>query len=338
MSLDVREPDQRSGRAGGARVRLPRGPFTPVWVMTALLFAASPLIAPGSLSGSALNSMLPFAAILAIAALGQAFVISQGGIDLSVPGAMALAAVFVTKVPELTGLPVPAAVALGLLAGAAGGLVTGVAVVRFGIAAFVVSLAMNAILIGVVLQVSRGFPGSAHPGLSDFAAGSVWLIPNLLLIAVVLVAVTQWLRRRSVPGRRFMAVGANPAAARLLGVRTTAYQVCAYVTAGVLYAAAGLLLAGYLRTPDILLGNTYQLSSIAAVVLGGSVLTGGVSSAVATGVAALFLTQLNQVVLAAGASTAIQLLVQAVVLAVAVVLRGLPLTGLLRRLGGPGSR
>ncbi|WP_176738127.1 ABC transporter permease [Micromonospora inyonensis] len=313
-------------------MRLPRGPFTPVWVMTGLLLAASPLIAPGSLSGSALNSMLPFAAILAIAALGQAFVVSQGGIDLSVPGAMALAAVFVTKVPELAGIPAPVAVGLGLLVGAAGGLVTGIAVVRFGIAAFVVTLAMNAILIGVVLQVSKGFPGSAGPGLSGFATDSVWLVPNLLIIAVVLVATAQWLRRRSVLGRRFMAVGANPAAARLLGIRTAAYQVSAYTVAGVLYAAAGLLLAGYLRTPDILLGNTYQLSSIAAVVLGGSVLSGGLSNALATGVAALFLTQLNQVVLAAGATTSIQLLVQACVLAVAVVLRRLPLTGVLRRL------
>ncbi|SCL29101.1 ribose transport system permease protein [Micromonospora inyonensis] len=332
MSLDVSEPDQQSRQVRGARVRLPRGPFTPVWVMTGLLLAASPLIAPGSLSGSALNSMLPFAAILAIAALGQAFVVSQGGIDLSVPGAMALAAVFVTKVPELAGIPAPVAVGLGLLVGAAGGLVTGIAVVRFGIAAFVVTLAMNAILIGVVLQVSKGFPGSAGPGLSGFATDSVWLVPNLLIIAVVLVATAQWLRRRSVLGRRFMAVGANPAAARLLGIRTAAYQVSAYTVAGVLYAAAGLLLAGYLRTPDILLGNTYQLSSIAAVVLGGSVLSGGLSNALATGVAALFLTQLNQVVLAAGATTSIQLLVQACVLAVAVVLRRLPLTGVLRRL------
>ncbi|PSK67693.1 Ribose import permease protein RbsC [Micromonospora sp. MH33] len=338
MSLDVSEPEQQSRQIPASRLRRPRGPFTPVWVMTALLFAASPLIAPGSLSGSALNSMFPFAAVLAVAALGQAFVVSQGGIDLSVPGAMALAAVFVTKVPELAGIPVPIAAALGLLVGAAGGLVTGIAVVRFGIAAFVVTLAMNAILIGVVLQVSGGFPGSADPSLSGFATGSVWVVPNLLIIAVVLVVATQWLRRRSVLGRRFMAAGANSAAARLLGIRTGAYQVSAYAAAGALYAVAGLLLAGYLRTPDILLGNTYQLSSIAAVVLGGSVLTGGMSNALATGVAALFLTQLNQVVLAAGATTSIQLLVQAVVLAVAVVLRRLPLTGVLRRLGVPRSR
>ncbi|MFF5233355.1 ABC transporter permease [Dactylosporangium sp. NPDC000521] len=321
MSSDLREPQRTTALTRRARVGLPPGPFVPVWVMAVVLFAVSPILAPGSLSVSALQSMLPFAAILAIAALGQSFVISQGGIDLSVPGAMALAAVFATKVPQTTGMPALLAAALGLLAGAAGGLVIGIAVVRLRIAAFVVTLAMNAVFIGAVLQLSKGFPGSAHRRFSEFAAGSVWIVPNLLIIAVVLIAVTQWLRRRSVVGRRFMAVGASPSAARLLGIRTSAYQVSAYVAAGLLYALAGLLLAGYLRTPDILLGNTYQLSSIAGVVLGGSLLTGGMSSAVATGGAALFLTQLNQVVLAAGATTSVQLLVQAAVLALAVILR-----------------
>lgn len=339
MPLGVRERE-RFAEARGPLIRLPRGPFVAVWGMTVVLFAISPLIAPGSLSGSSLSSMLPFAAILGIASLGQSFVVTQGGIDLSVPGSMALAAVFVTKVPQLTGMPLPVAILLGMLAGAAGGLVVGVAVVKFRIAAFVATLAMNSILIGVVLQISNGFPGSASPGFSSFAVGSVWVVPNLLILAAVLVVAAQWLRRRSVAGRRFMAVGARADAARLLGIRTVGYQIGSYAIAGLLYSLAGLLLAGYLRTPDILLGNTYQLSSIAAVVLGGSLLTGGMSSAAATGVAALFLTQLNQVVLAAGATTSIQLLVQAIVLAFAVVLRRVPFGALLRRAGlrRPGSR
>ena len=106
----------------------------------------------------------------------------------------------------------------------------------------------------------------------------------------------------------------------------------AYVAAGICYALAGVLLAGYLRTPDILLGNTYLLPTIAAVVLGGSLLSGGITNLAATAVAALFLTQLDQVVLAAGASTATQLLVQAVVLALSVVARGVSWGSLRTRL------
>ena len=328
VSLDVQQPQHSVLQRFAPR--LPRGRFVAVWVMTALLFLASPLIAPGSLSSSALSSMLPFAAILVIASLGQALVITQGGIDLSVPGSMALAAVFVTKVPEQTGMPIAAAAVLGIAVGALGGLAIGVSVVRFEIPAFVATLAMNSILIGVVIHISKGFPGSAHPAFSDFAVHSFGFLPSLLIIAVVLAVLTQWLRVKAVTGRRFMAVGASAPASYLLGIRTVAHQIGAYVVAGALYALAGLLLAGYLRTPDILLGNPYQLSTIAAVVLGGCLLTGGVSNAAATAAAALFLTQLNQVVLAAGADTSIQLLVQALVLALAVVLRRVPL-GALRR-------
>ncbi|GAA3407763.1 hypothetical protein GCM10018952_02450 [Streptosporangium vulgare] len=106
----------------------------------------------------------------------------------------------------------------------------------------------------------------------------------------------------------------------------------AYVVAGICYSLAGILLAGYLRTPDILLGDTYLLPTIAAVVLGGSLLSGGITNLAATAVAALFLTQLNQVVLAAGASTATQLLVQAGVLALSVVARGVPWSSVRARL------
>ncbi|OKI65540.1 hypothetical protein A6A27_24495 [Micromonospora sp. CB01531] len=328
MTIDVQQPD-RTGKLSSRRPMLRPNPFTTVWIMAAALFVISPLLAPGSLSGSALASMLPFAAILMIAALGQSLVIAHGGIDLSVPGAVALAAVFVTKVPEMLGVSLPVAALLGLLVGAGAGVLIGFVVVHVRIAAFVATLAMNSILIGVVFAVSKGFPGSANPDFSSFSVGSVLGIPNLLLVALALTLLVQWMRRRTVVGRRFMAVGASVDAARLVGIRTRLYQVGAYAAAGVLYSLAGMLLAGYLRTPDILLGNSYQLSSIAAVVLGGSLLAGGISNALATAVAALFLTQLNQVVLAAGAPTSMQLLVQAVVLALAVSLHRIPVTALL---------
>ncbi|MER6826064.1 ABC transporter permease [Streptosporangium sp. NPDC000563] len=326
MSRHTTLPPTRRTAPGGPidPRRLLTGRFSSIWLITLLLFAASPLISPGSLSGSAVLSMLPFAAVMAIAALGQTLVVSQGGIDLSVPGVMALAAVLATKLPTVTSVPVWAAVAMGIAVGAVSGLVIGIAVVRLSIAAFVASLAVNSILIGVVLQVSKGFPASAAPGLSAFAVGSVWGVPNLLLVAVVVVTFAHWGVRHTVLGRRFVAVGAGRPAARLLGLPTGSYEAGAYVTAGICYSLAGVLLAGYLRTPDILLGNTYLLPTIAAVVLGGSLLSGGITSLAATAVAALFLTQLDQVVLAAGASTATQLLVQAGVLALSVVFRGVP--------------
>ncbi|MGE2832933.1 ABC transporter permease [Mycobacterium sp. SMC-4] len=302
--------------------RLRSDRFMPIWLLAILVFVLSPLIAPGSVTPSALTAMLPFAGVMAIAALGQTLVITHGGIDLSVPGVMAMSAVCVTKLAQGGQLPTLACVLLGIAAGALSGLVIGVAVVRFSVAAFVASLAVNSLLTGLVLVASGGFPGTADPAVSAFAVSSVVGIPTLFLLAVVLVAVAHVVLKQSVAGRRFIAVGAGVPAARIAGIRTSTHGVMAYVLAGIAYATAGMLLAAYLRTPDLQLGQSYQLTTIAAVVLGGTLLRGGISSIVATAVAALFLTQLGQVVLAAGASTAMQLLIQALVLAAAIILRG----------------
>lgn len=316
------------------RQRILKGRFTPIWIITVILFAVSPLIAPGSLTATTLASMLPFAGILAIVALGQTLVMSQGGIDLSVPGSMALAAVLVTKLPE-QGMPLPLAVAVALFACALGGLAIGISVVALSVAAFISSLAINSVLLGVVLFMSNGFPAAADPGLSAAAVGSVAGIPTLVLIAVAVVLVAHVLVRHTLLGRRLIAVGASRPAAKLQGIRVQSYEISAYVCAGLVYALGGILLAGLLRTPNIMLGDTYLLPSIAAVVLGGSLLTGGITSVVATAVAALFLTQLSQVVLVSGATTSTQLLVQALVLAASVVFRGFSLRGVLPTIGRP---
>lgn len=302
------------------RIRTDR--FMPIWLLAVAVFVISPLIAPGSMTASALTAMLPFAGVMAIAALGQTLVITHGGIDLSVPGVMAIAAVCVTKLAQGTGMSTLMCVLVGIAAGALSGLVIGLAVVWFSVAAFVASLAVNSLLTGVVLVLSGGFPGTADPAVSAFAVSSVGGIPTLFLLAVVLVVVAHVVLKQSVAGRRFIAVGAGVPAARIAGIRTSTHGVMAYVLAGIAYATAGMLLAAYLRTPDLQLGQSYQLTTIAAVVLGGTLLRGGISSIIATAVAALFLTQLGQVVLAAGASTAMQLLIQALVLAAAIILRG----------------
>jgi ribose transport system permease protein len=316
------DPDSKAPSGGAAllhRIRTDR--FAPIWLLAVVVFVISPLIAPGSITASALTAMLPFAGVMAIAALGQTLVITHGGIDLSVPGVMAVAAVCVSKLAE-GGLPTATCIVLGIAAGALSGVVIGVAVVHFSVAAFVASLAVNSLLTGLVLVISGGFPGTADPAVSAFAVSSVAGIPTVFLLAVVMVILAQLLLKQSALGRRFVAVGAGVPAARMVGLRTSTTGVMAYVLAGIAYAAAGMLLAAYLRTPDLQLGQSYQLTTIAAVVLGGTLLRGGVSSIVATAIAALFLTQLGQVVLAAGASTAMQLLVQAFVLAAAIVLRG----------------
>ena len=138
----------------------------------------------------------------------------------------------------------------------------------------------------------------------------------------MLVIVIEFTVKRTAFGRRFEASGANAAASRAAGLRGHRYQISAYLGAALLYCTAGVLLAGIVSQPDPFQGNNYLLPSVAAVALGGTSLLGGVGSVIASAVGALFLSQLQQFVLATGASAAVQNLVQAGALALAVTVYG----------------
>ena len=295
----------------------------PILAATVLLFLFSPLLASGSLGPSARATMLPFAAILAVVAVGQTLVIQQGGIDLSVPGMVSLGAVVFTKNANGANDKIVVSILLVLACGLAVGLLSGFVITRLRVTPLVATLAANALLLGGVQQISGGVPTSGPTNWNDFTLGKLAGIPHTVIIAVVLIVIVWVVIKRTVFGRRFEATGENANTARAAGVAVNRLKVGAYVAASLLYACAGVLLAGFLQTPSLFVGDTYLLSSIAATVLGGTPLTGGAASVVATGIGALFLSQLNQVLATTGAATSVQLLVQGAVIAVSVALTNL---------------
>lgn len=299
--------------------RVPSGLITVVAALV-LLFLAGALFAPSSVSRGALLGMLPFASVLAIAALGQTLVVQQGGFDLSVPGAMSLTIVISTHQADGQDSRVLPAIlmALGILLLA--GLINGYLISRRGLNPIIATLGMNALLYAVVLGVSAGIPRGTTDLLADVAGGLSFGIPNSVYFAVAATAIVALVLKRTVSGRRFEAVGANPTAAWAAGLRAKRHGMAAYVWAMVLYWVAGVLIAGIVAQPTAFQGDAYLLPTVAAVVLGGTSLLGGKGYPVATVLAALFLTQLSQFVLALGVSTAIRTLVQAAALAVGVAL------------------
>jgi ribose transport system permease protein len=313
---------------GLGKLGLTFGKFSGIWIATVILFLASPLIAPGSLSRTAIISMLPFAAILAIVAIGQTVVVQQRGLDLSVPGMISLAALIVTRYPNLDEGLILQGIAITIGVCALFGLINGICVSFLNITPLVATLAVNAFLLGFVQWYSGGFPTGAVDSLNGWAIRFTFGIPNTVIAALVLIAIVTVVMKASIVGRRFEAVGANPDAARASGIRVRRYVLGSYVAAGICYAIAGIILAAFLKTPGVFLGDTYLLPSVAAVVLGGTALTGGVGSVVASAVAALFLTQLGQLVLSIGAPTSIQLLIQSATIAIGMGLRGIHLQSL----------
>jgi ribose transport system permease protein len=313
------------------RSRASRGLVTVTTALLALVVAGF-VMAPSSVSSGAVQGMLPFAAVLAIVALGQTLVVMQGGIDLSIAGSVSLVIVIITHQAYGDDSKVLPAALAALAVAIVAGLLNGFLIGRLGLNAIVATLGTNALLYAGVLGVSGGTPRQTTDLLASVAGGELLGVPNSVYFAVVAVLVATVAVKRTVAGRRFEAVGANGAAAWATGLKVQRHRAGGYVWAQVLYWLGALLLAGIINKPTAYQGDSYLLASVAAVVLGGTSLLGGRGDLVATALAALFLTQLSQFVLALGVTFAVQTLVQAAALAIGVALYTIDWSGLRRRL------
>jgi ribose transport system permease protein len=303
--------------------RLLSGGSGAIWFATIALFLVSPLVAPGSLGYSSVVGMLPFAAVLAIAAVGQTLVVQQRGLDLSVPAMMAFGAALASGLPQWYGWPDWLAIIAAIALPGVAGLINGIVITRFGVMPLVATLGMNAILLGTVFAISSGTPAGSPQVLADFAKGKVGIVPTAFLVAVGVVVIAGFAAQRSIVGRRLTGVGVSERAAAAIGIRVRLYQTMAYAIAGATYGIASVLYTGYVTTPPLFFGDSYLLPTVAAVVLGGTALTGGRSALISTGVAALFLTQLGQLLRSVGWPEPVQLIAQAVVLLAVILIRAL---------------
>jgi ribose transport system permease protein len=289
-----------------------------IWFALAALVAVSAIFASGSLTHRAILTLLPVAAILAVASLGQSLTIQQGGIDFTVPGVMTMAAVLVTGESVSSDDRLLRAVLIALAASCLVGLLNGVAVALFRISPIIATLAVNALVLGAVASYASSAPKQSPPALASFTIGRTLGVPNTIIIALLVLALAVVVQTRTVVGRRFVAIGDNPRTARALGLPVTRYVIGTYVAAALCYGAAGITLAGYVVAPSLSVGNPYLLSTITAVVIGGTAFGGGRARLIGAAVAALFLTQLNSLLNALGAPSSTSLMLQAAALAVAV--------------------
>jgi ribose transport system permease protein len=280
----------------------------PVWLATGALVVVAAIIAPHAIENTSWAYILPYMTILAIAALGQMLVIMHAGIDLSTPGVMTLGGLLVVGVS----LGQDDRLAWGLLAclglGAGVGLVNGILVGILRLNPLIVTLAVGQIVAAYSLRYARENTNSlAVPNaLSSWAADKPLGISSVFWTGAGLTLAVALLLRFSAPGRRFQAVGANPRAAWVAGLHVRTHVVLAYTAAGTLYAMATILLAGIRTSVDPHFGDAYLLAPIAAVVIAGASLSGGLASATSTWVAALALTFLPQMLVILGYSTALQ--------------------------------
>lgn len=288
--------------------------FVTVVFSTLVLLVICLIFAPSSLSGGALSGSLPFAAIIAIVGLGQLLVVQQGGFDLSLPGAVSLAVVVATHYPQQNDALLYQAVLVSGAFALAAGFLNGILVSFFGLNAIIATIGTNALLYSAVFAVSGGVPSITTNLLADIAGGESLGLPNSVYFALGALAVVAFVLKKTVAGRRFEAIGANPRAGRAAGLRVREHQMMAYVSAQLLYCMAGTLIAGITREPTAFQGDSLLLPSVAVVVLGGTSLLGGRGYPISTVIAAFFLNQLSQFALSVGVPFSAQTIIQALAL------------------------
>ena len=285
--------------------------YLPVYIAIALLIVVAAIWAPATLRGPGLSAIAPFGTFLAITALGQMLVIMTGGIDLSVPGTLTLAAVVTVGVGQASDERVFVAIGIALLVAALVGLVNGILIAGLGLNALIVTLAVGQIVTGIAYRyyASVAIQTPVPDTLSAWTSTKLFGITRSFWVGVAIALALIVIFRFTTSGRRFQVVGANPTASWIAGLRVKQNQVSAYVLAALLYGVAGILLASFLRTPNTTIGAPYLLGPIAAVVIGGASLTGGLASPLSTWAAAFFLAGLSQMMRVMGLPTALQFLV-----------------------------
>jgi ribose transport system permease protein len=285
--------------------------YMPVYIALLLLVVVAAIWAPATLKGPALSSIAPFGTFLAIAALGQMLVIMTGGIDLSVPGTLTLAAVVTVGLGQTHGDDLGTVILIALALCALVGLVNGLLIGGLGLNALIVTLAVGQIVTGFAIRyyTTTAIQTPVPEALSAWTSTRFLGVTRIFWMGVAITLVMVVIFRFTTFGRRFQVVGANPTASSIAGLRVNLNQVMAYVVAAILYGIAGILLASFLRTISITIGAPYLLGPIAAVVIGGASLTGGLASPVSTWAAAFFLAGLTQMMRVMGLPTALQFVV-----------------------------
>ena len=254
--------------------------------LLAIALVVFALMSENFLTGRNLINVLRQSVYLMIVSLGQMLALLTGGFDLSVGtivalasvvGAMTMAATF-EAMPEAAGLAIAAGCLAGVATGTMIGLVNGVGVAFFSVSPFMMSLGMASVGFGIALYLTGGVPVYGMPQEFGDALGfgTVLGIPSPAWVAALLAAVLYVLLHWTRYGRYFYAVGGNERAARLSGINVRATLLTTYVLCAALAAIAGMLLTARLETGEANIGASLPLESIAACVIAGVSLRGGI--------------------------------------------------------------
>jgi ribose transport system permease protein len=267
-------------------------------------------------------NLLRQVSINALIAFGMTFVILTGGIDLSVGSILALSSAFVANM-LVAGFDPVLAIIIGCLLGGVMGMINGIMITKGKMAPFIATLATMTIFRGLTLVYTDGNPIT---GLGDsmtfqlFGRGYQFGIPVPAITMTITFAILWIVLHKTAFGRKTYAIGGNEKAAIVSGIKVSRVKIMIYSLAGLLSALAGAILTSRLNSAQPTAGTSYELDAIAAVVLGGTSLSGGRGRIVGTLIGALIIGTLNNGLNLLGVSSFYQMVVKGIVIVIAVLI------------------
>jgi len=312
--------------------RLQRGRLTPLVFLARYGFYVAVLILAAVFTALSRNfltvpnflNILQQTSTIGIMAIGQTLVILAGGIDISVGSVLGLGGMIAAMVIRHPGATPLAAAAAGTATGLILGLANGAIITKLGVDAFITTLATLNIGRGLVYILSNQYNVDVPDGSSFFffGRGHIGPVPASVIVFLVLFAIFYVIERRTVFGRSVHAIGGNLAAAQLSGLHITRTRMATYAISGACAGLAGVIIVSQVGLAVPYLGSGYELDTIAAAVVGGVALTGGVGSVMVGALGSIFIGVLLNGMALINVPAIWQMVVQGIVIIFAVALYG----------------
>lgn len=304
-----------------SKVKKINNPYLPAVIGVILLLILGQFATNGFLSMNNISSILMTTSILTMASIGQAAVIISGdsGLDMSIGAIMSMTALFGPMIVVGSGVTslivmVPATILMGAVVG----LLNGIGVQILKVVPLVMTLIMSNVVNGFSILVTKGQPSvSVIPELqaiSHTLIGPLRILPAIVIVLLILLEV--FFLRKSRYGRSLFLAGNNVNAANLCGINSKGVIILAYVFAGAIAGLAGLMLVGYAGTAQMDMASDYTMLSVAAVVIGGTKLTGGKGTFIGGALGSLVLILITTILQALNMAAGLRSLIQGVILIV----------------------
>ncbi|UOF91008.1 ABC transporter permease [Fodinisporobacter ferrooxydans] len=291
--------------------------YIPSLSASILLLILGQILSPGFASLSNIGNILSMATVLAIATIGQTIIIISGkeGIDLSVGAMMSMGALLGAEFSQGMNDKIWLAILVLVVIGSVFGFINAAAIQWLDIPPLVMTLGMTSVVNGFALAYTKGQPTGGAPSLLiQLGTGHLASIPLMVILGMILIVIVEVLLRKTRYGRNLYLSGSNHKAALIAGIQVNKTVFLTYIIAGIAGTLGGLILLGFTGTAQLEMGKDYSLLSIAAVVIGGTALTGGEGKFSGSALGSIVLVLLTSVLIALKMPAGIRELIQGVIL------------------------